>query len=74
MDETLVYRLKRWPDLPATLRTASVYRALSVMSQLPVNRAWITRQAGMQHAQVDNLLHVLATQDALQVIDTSAYA
>jgi len=73
MVDTLVYRLRRWPDLPTTLRKASVYRALSVMSQRPVNRGWLARQAGMEQANIEELMHVLATQDALLVLDTAEY-
>lgn len=37
----LIYRLKHWPDLPESLKTAGVYRTLSVMGQRPVNRHWM---------------------------------
>jgi len=72
--DTLVYRLKHWPELPTPLRKASVFRALSVMSQRPVNRGWIVRHSKMRPAEIEDLLHHLATQGALQVIDVAQYA
>ena len=72
--DTLVYRLKRWPELPTPLRKAPVFRALSVMSQRPVNRGWIERHSKMRPSQVEDLFHHLAAQDAVQVIDIRAYA
>ena len=72
--DTLVYRLKHWPELPTPLRKASVFRALSVMSQRPVNRSWIVRHSKMRPAEIEDLLHQLATQGAIQVIDVAQYA
>jgi len=72
--DTLVYRLRHWPELPASLRKAAVFRALSIMSQRPVNRGWIVRHSKMQPGEIDDLLHQLAAQDALQVIDVADYA
>lgn len=71
--DTLVYRLKRWPEMPAHLRKAPVFRALSIMSQRPVNRGWVARHAQMKPGQVEDLFHQLAVQDALHVIDTAGY-
>ena len=72
--DTLVYRLKHWPELPASLRRAAVFRALSVMSQRPVNRGWIVRHSKMRPVDIDDLLHHLTAQGALQVIDVAHYA
>jgi len=71
--DTLVYRLKHWPELPTSLRKASVFRALSVMSQRPVNRGWITRHSKMHPGDVEELFQELSTQDAVQVIDVALY-
>ena len=41
---SLVYRLRHWPEqLPAGSHTADVLRALSGMSNRPVNREWSAR-------------------------------
>jgi hypothetical protein len=74
-DDGLIYRLKYWPDLPSHDRTADVYRALSVMSQRPVNRHWIIANSKkMQPQQVDQLLQRLVNEGAVKVIDTFKYA
>ena len=71
----LIYRLKRWPELPSEDRTADVYRALSVMSQRPVNRRWIIANSKKMGArQVDQLLHRLIDEGVVEVIDGSKYA
>jgi hypothetical protein len=71
----LIYKLKYWPVLPSHCRTADVYRALSVMSQRPVNRHWIVEHSTkMRPAEIDQLLQHLVDQGAVQVIDGSKYA
>lgn len=70
----LIYRLKHWPDLPPAGKTAEIYRVLSVMSNRPVNRRWILSTCKLAPPQVDALLRWLVRQDAVEVIDTSAYA
>jgi len=72
--EGLVYRLKHWPDLANTNKTAGVYRTLSMMSHRPVNRHWILAQSGLPELQVDRLLRQLVREGAVDVIDTSGYA
>lgn len=69
----LIYRLKHWPELPATSRTADVFRALSVMSSRPVNRHWILTHSKLQAKQVDRLLQRLVEEGAVEVIDPSKY-
>jgi len=69
----LIYRLRHWPDLPPVYRTANVYRALSVMSHRPVNRPWLVAHAGLDQATLDRLLRRLESQEAIEVIDASAY-
>lgn len=70
----LIYRLKHWPDLPAASRTADVFRALSVMSNRPVNRNWILAHSRLRAQQVDSLLQRLVDEGAVEVIDPSKYA
>lgn len=70
----LIYRLKHWPELPSASRTADVYRALSVMSNRPVNRHWILTHSRLRAHQVDSLLQQLVDDDAVEVIDASRYA
>jgi hypothetical protein len=69
----LIYRLKHWPELPASSRTADVFRALSVMSNRPVNRHWILTHSKLHADQVDRLLERLVAEDAVEVIDGSKY-
>lgn len=71
--EALVYRLKHWPELPVRHRTANVYRALSLMSNRPVNRGWFLRHSRMKANELDGLLDRLVTQGAVEVIDVSSY-
>lgn len=69
----LIYRLKHWPELPRASRTADVFRALSVMSNRPVNRHWILANSKMRAQEVDRLLERLVAQDAVDVIDGSKF-
>lgn len=68
-----IYRLKHWPSLPAALRTADIYRTLSVMSSRRVNRRWILASSRMKPEQVDQLLQRLVRQGAVEVIDTASF-
>ena len=69
----MIYRLKRWPDLPTHARTANVLRALSMMSTRPVNRHWLLAHSKLQTHQVDQLLQRLVAQGAVEVVDGSKY-
>jgi hypothetical protein len=69
----LIYRLKHWPELPANSRTADVFRALSMMSNRPVNRHWILANSKMRADEVDRLLQRLIDEDAVEVIDGSKF-
>lgn len=71
--DTLVYRLKQWPELPARHRTAEVYKALSLMSNRPVNRAWFLRHSRMKARDLDGLLERLVADGAIEVLDVSSY-
>lgn len=73
IDDGLVYRLREWPVLPASLRTAPVLRLLSLMSNRPVNRHWMSTHAQLPAAKIDALLQRLVAQNAVDVIDTSVY-
>jgi hypothetical protein len=70
----LIYRLKHWPDLPSRDRTADVFRALSVMSNRPVNRHWILANSKLRSGQLDQLLHRLVDEGAIEAIDGSKFA
>jgi hypothetical protein len=72
--DNLIYRLKRWPELPSFDRTADVFRALSVMSNRPVNRRWILANSKLKATQVDELLHRLVAEGAVEVIDRTKFA
>lgn len=73
-DEVLAYRLKSWPDLPASMRKAGVYRAMSVMTHRPVSHAWLRRNTLLAEAELERLLQRLMRDDALRVIDVSLFA
>ena len=70
----LIYRLKAWPELPETGRTAEIYRIFSVMSQRPVSRQWMLARSRMEPAQLDRLLLTLEADGVLEVIDPSRFA
>ena len=70
----LIYRLKSWPQLPESGRTAEVYRMLSVMSNRPVNRQWIQTRTRMTVQQLDDLLRYLVLDGAVEVIDPARFA
>jgi len=69
----LIYRLKHWPDLPHHHRTADVFRALSVMSNRPVNRHWILAHSRMREGQLDSLLGRLVREGAVEAIDAAQF-
>ncbi|MEJ6022146.1 hypothetical protein [Ramlibacter sp. PS4R-6] len=71
--DTLVYRLRQWPNLPPVHRTAAVYKALSLMSNRPVSRNWFVRHSRMKAQQIDRLLNSLLAQGAVEVVDVSAF-
>lgn len=71
--DTLIYRLKHWPDLPSATKTAGVLRSLSVMSHRPVNRNWLVNQSKLGPRQVDRLLQRLIADGAVEVIDSARY-
>jgi hypothetical protein len=71
--EALVYRLKQWPELAPRHRTADVYRALSLMSNRPVNRGWFLRHSRLKAKELDGLLDRLVSEGAVEVLDVSNY-
>ena len=70
----LIYRLKAWPQLPESGRTAEIYRMLSVMSSRPVNRQWILTRTRLDAEQLEQLLRRLIAEGALEVIDPASFA
>jgi hypothetical protein len=72
--DALIYRLKHWPELPSLDRKADVFRALSVMSNRPINRRWILANSKLKAEQVDDLLHRLVAEGAVEVIDGAKFA
>lgn len=73
VSELMIYRLRQWPVLPDSQKTADVYRTLSVMSNRPVNRRWILASSRLKPQQVDRLLQQLVRQGAVEVVDTSSF-
>lgn len=72
--DDLIFRLKAWPQLPESGRTAEIYRMLSVMSSQPVNRRWLMERCRMAPHQLDKLLARLVREGALEVIDPALFA
>ncbi|RYZ00669.1 MAG: hypothetical protein EOO24_16195 [Comamonadaceae bacterium] len=70
----LIYRLKAWPELPETERTADIYRIFSVMSQRPVSRHWILARSRMAPDRLEHLLQLLEAEGVLEVIDPARFA
>jgi hypothetical protein len=70
----LIFRLKAWPRLPESDRTAEIYRMLSVMSSQPVNRRWLVERSGLAAQQLDALLVQLVREGALEVIDPARFS
>lgn len=70
----LIFRLRAWPQLPESGRTAEIYRMLSVMSSQPVNREWLESRCRMAPQQLDDLLQALVAEGALEVIDPARFA
>jgi len=55
-DDTTAFRLRAWPELPDLLRTAPIYRLLSVMTVRAVSRSWMLEQSRLQARDLDALL------------------
>jgi hypothetical protein len=70
----LIYRLKRWPELPAAVRTVDVLRALSLMSTRRITRRWLLARSQLDARNVDRLLAHLVAIDAVEVTDPSRFA
>ena len=70
----LIFRLRAWPQLPESGRTAEIYRMLSVMSSQPVNREWLESRCRMAPQQLDELLQALVAEGAVEVIDPARFA
>src|SRR5690349_15366712 len=64
-----IYRLRHWPTLTSSMRTADVLRLLSLMSNRPVKRSWMLKHSRLPADRIDRLLGKLAEQGALDVID-----
>jgi hypothetical protein len=71
--DALVYRLRHWPELQARHRTAEIYKALSLMSNRPVNRGWFLRHSRIKAKELDGLLDRLVMQGAVEIVDVSNY-
>ena len=70
----LIFRLRAWPQLPESGRTAEIYRMLSVMSSQPVNREWLESRCRMAPQQLEELLQKLVAEGAIEVIDPGRFA
>jgi hypothetical protein len=72
--DRLVYRLRSWPKLPSSTVSSDISRMLSIMSNRPVNRRWIMNNSRLQSREVDDFLHRLVEQNAVEVTDTTHYS
>lgn len=70
----LIFRLRAWPQLPESGRTAEIYRMLSVMSSQPVSRKWLVERVRMAPQQLDDLLVQMVREGAIEVIDPARFA
>ncbi len=70
----LIYRLRHWPTLPSSQRTADVLRLLSLMSNRPVNRSWMVNHTRVSPERLDRLLERLVADGSVEVIDSSRFA
>jgi hypothetical protein len=68
-DDRLIYRLRQWPSLPSAIRTADVFRLLSVMSHRAVTRRWMLAHTQLQAPQIEALLRRLVAHGDVEVID-----
>jgi hypothetical protein len=69
VDDGLIYRLRQWPSLPTGVRTAEVFRLLSVMSHRAVNRRWMLAHTRLEAPQIEALLRRLVARGDVEVID-----
>ena len=67
----LIYRLRRWPELPSTMRTAEVLRLLSLMSSRPLRRSWILQRTRLVEKDLERLTRRLARDGSLDILDPS---
>jgi hypothetical protein len=72
-DDQLIYRLRRWPQLPAASMNTDITRTLSVMSTRPVNRRWILNNSSLREREVDSMLQHLVDQGAVEVTDAARF-
>ncbi|MGE4240598.1 hypothetical protein [Ramlibacter sp.] len=69
----LIFKLRHWPELQPSQRTAKVLRLLSVMSHRPINRHWMLANSRLSARQVDELLALLVAQEAVEVVDSGKF-
>jgi hypothetical protein len=68
-DDGIIYKLRHWPSLPSGIRTAEVFRLLSVMSHRAVTRRWMLAHTHLEAAQIEALLRRLVARGEVEVID-----
>ena len=69
----VIFRMKSWPQLPESGRTAEIYRMLSVMSSQPSSRRWLVERSGIAPRRLDRLLAQLVREGAVVVIDPASF-
>lgn len=68
------YKLKAWPDLPASFKRTAHRRLLSVLSQRFLGDAEMQQLSGLKSAELRDMLQFLAAEDLLEVRDAVAAA
>ena len=63
-----VYRVTRWVSLAGELDQLKYRKAVVAMSVGPVDRRWLTAEAGLRRKEVDALLLLLQQEGALDVL------
>jgi hypothetical protein len=71
--DQLIYRLRHWPRIPSTWKTADILRTLSVMSSRPVNRRWIAGHSRLDPRGVDLFVQMLVDQGAVDIVDPTQF-
>jgi hypothetical protein len=67
------YRLRAWPDLPESVRTAAVYQAFSRMSQGPVTLQWFIVHSRLAPQQAHTLFERLTGDGQIEIIDIGRF-
>jgi hypothetical protein len=74
LDSVFAYRLRSWPDLPGSIRKASILQSLTRMSATPVSHGWFVRHCGLDRPVAEELLERLAEIGSVHRIDLTRFS